>query len=83
MCASSTQHNSFGLGSPERSRNWRLLYLPFVLLLWPCLPDSDHATGSGVLRVRSGLGRVLGIGLRRPLVCAVGDFPLARGIRGQ
>ena len=78
MCASSTQHNSFGLGSPERSRNWRLLYLPFVLLL-----DSDHATGSGVLRVRSGLGRVLGIGLRRPLVCAVGDFPLARGIRGQ
>lgn len=33
MCASSTQHNSFGLGSPERSRNWRLLYLPFVLLL--------------------------------------------------
>lgn len=27
----------------------------------PCLPDSDHATGSGVLRVRSGLGRVLGI----------------------
>lgn len=33
MCANFSTHTSFGLGSPERPRNWRLLYLPFVLLL--------------------------------------------------
>lgn len=33
MCANFSTHTSFGLGSPELPRNWRLLYLPFVLLL--------------------------------------------------
>ena len=85
MCASSTQHNSFGLGSPERSRNWRLLYLPFVLLLGlACLILTTQRVAAFYgYDPALGASLGLGIGLRRPLVCAVGDFPLARGIRGQ
>lgn len=33
MCANLSVQSAYGLGSPERARNWRLLYLPFVLLL--------------------------------------------------